>query len=350
MNPREDMSTALTDDWAIYGLKDAYAPRPRVQYVVSGLLRLPSLSIMYGAPGTLKSMLLTDMAICVASGKTWLSTSLQEDKDAERPTLESPVLLCDFDNGQLPTHERVEALARARNLPEDTPLHYVSMPSPWLDASRPSWTDALTNLVKSLGVRLVIIDNLRDISGVAEENSAEMGNVMSNLRRLAEYSGAAVVVIHHQRKSRGVGGRSGDALRGHSSIEAALDLALLAERRGTDNTVRLRPTKVRGAEVKAFAASFDYQHKKNTQELTEARFSGVLAKSTSKDARIRRTILDVVKRTPGISKGQLVKAVKQSVPTAGVNLIRGRVEELAGEGALTVTIGNHGAKLYDIPK
>ncbi|PIP35489.1 MAG: hypothetical protein COX20_11090, partial [Desulfobacterales bacterium CG23_combo_of_CG06-09_8_20_14_all_52_9] len=60
-------------------LADAYKERPVLQYVVSGLFPLPSLSIVYGAPGTLKSLLLADMAICVASGNAWLPPASSSD-------------------------------------------------------------------------------------------------------------------------------------------------------------------------------------------------------------------------------------------------------------------------------
>jgi hypothetical protein len=46
-------------------------PSPLI-YVVEGLFPLPSLSIVYGAPGTIKSLLMADLAICAAAGLPWL--------------------------------------------------------------------------------------------------------------------------------------------------------------------------------------------------------------------------------------------------------------------------------------
>ena len=126
--------------WPLYTLADAYRPRPPLRYLVDGLFPLPSLSIVYAAPGTLKSLLLADMAVCVAAGLPWLPAS-PNGSGMARCTRQTPVLWCDFDNGKDRTHGRFEALARARNLPETTPLHYVSMPSPWLDAGRPDGMD-----------------------------------------------------------------------------------------------------------------------------------------------------------------------------------------------------------------
>jgi RecA-family ATPase len=73
-----------------------------------------------------------------------------------------------------------------------------------------------------------VIDNLGTASGGADENSAQMIGVMAGLRQIAEEGELAVLVIHH--KSKGDGVRADDSLRGHSSIESAVDLALVVER------------------------------------------------------------------------------------------------------------------------
>jgi hypothetical protein len=116
-----------------------------------------------------------------------------------------------------------------------------------------------------LSVQLVVLDNLTTVKGSADENSAAMGKVMGHFRQLAEASSAAVILIHHQRKvaHQGKGGdasvRAGDRLRGHSSIEAAVDLALLVERQPHADTVTLEGTKVRGVGVPPFGAQFSIE-------------------------------------------------------------------------------------------
>ena len=60
------ISESTAAGWQTYTLEDAYEPREPLVYVVDSLFSLPSLSIVYGAPGCLKSMLMLDMALCVA--------------------------------------------------------------------------------------------------------------------------------------------------------------------------------------------------------------------------------------------------------------------------------------------
>jgi len=338
-----------TEGWQIYTLADAYAPRPPVRYVVAGLFSLPSLSIVYGAPGCFKTMILGDLAACVAAGLDWLPSMPDKDDETARATLKGPVLWCDFDNGPRTMHERIEAVARSRDLPPETPLYYASMPNPWLDASDFESVQYLAGFARRLGAQLIIIDNLRDIAGGVEENSAGMGDVMSNLRRLSEDTQTAVVVIHHQRKMSGVAGRAGDTLRGHSSIEAALDLALKIEREEHADTVQLKATKARGADVLPFGAVFTYEWREGTTELAEVKFFGLPVEDLTSDQAIRRAILEAVKATPKANKGDLAGAVKEWLPDVGINRIRSAVDYLASEGKLTVAKGERGAKQYGLP-
>ena len=337
------------EGWQVYTLADAYAPRPPVQYVVQGLFPLPSLSIVYGAPGCFKTMIMGDLAAAVAAGLDWLPPLAGRDDETARTTLKAPVLWCDFDNGPRTMHERIEAMARARDLPLGTPLYYVSMPNPWFDASDSESVQYLTGLAGRLGAQLIIIDNLRDIAGGVEENSAGMGGVMSNLRRLSEDTQSAVVVIHHQRKMSGMAGRAGDTLRGHSSIEAALDLALKIEREEHADTVQLKATKARGADVLPFGATFTFEWREGTTELVKVKFFGLPVEDMASDQAIRRAILEAVKTTPELKKGDLVGTVKEWLPDVGVNRIRGAIDYLASEGKLTIAKGDRGAKQYGLP-
>ena len=67
------------DAWRAYTLADAYQERPPVEYITGKLFELPSLNIVYGAPGTLKSFLLQDLSICVAAGQPWLAPAPWND-------------------------------------------------------------------------------------------------------------------------------------------------------------------------------------------------------------------------------------------------------------------------------
>ena len=69
--------------WAgqIHTLAEAFKPRPKRQYVVAGLIPLPSLTIIYGPPGGFKTFVVADLAICVAAGLPWLTPLRHETKN-----------------------------------------------------------------------------------------------------------------------------------------------------------------------------------------------------------------------------------------------------------------------------
>jgi hypothetical protein len=363
----EQAAGALAKQWQIRNLTHAYQPRDPLKFLVDGLLPCPCLGIVYGGPGSLKSMLLADMAVCIASGHKWLEAMPSEDNPGITfRTEQNPVLWIDFDNGTRRTDERIDAFAKTRELPVDTPLHYVSMPTPWLDASLRPMIEELAKLVKHLKAKLIIVDNLGLVTGDVEENSGGMSQVMGNLRWLCEETEAAVIVVHHQRKSGGAGDagiRKGETLRGHSSIEAALDLALLVERKNGEDSVAVIPTKVRGYKIiDIFGAYFTYTHKLGTYDLESARFfSRATESETEKEIRIIKTFIRSVledARSP-LKQGDIVERVRdslaaQGLSVPGINKVRGVLSDMGHNGELQEFQGEKGksnrAVFYELPR
>lgn len=338
------------DPWKVYTLADAYEPRPPVEYIVAGLLARPSLAIVYGPPGSLKSLFVAYVAICVAAGIPCLPPPPDHLKPGARLTVQSPVLWCDFDNGLRRTADRFDALGKANKLPADTPLFYVSMPVPWLDASNSGAMMDLLNRVTARSVRLVVIDNLGTVSGKADENSGEMIGVMSHMRRLVEESGATVVLLHHERKGNGTLGRAGETLRGHSSIEASLDLALLVSRDPHSDSIEIKSTKTRDIDVADFGATFTYAWKPDSKDLETASFWGNEIEDLTSNRAIEGAIVDVLKDHAPVkmSKSALKAAVKAALPDVGVNRIGNVADRMATARKIAATQNNGTSRQYSI--
>lgn len=347
----------LTEKWEVFGLVDAYEEREPWQYIVDGLIPYPSLIAVYGGPGSLKSMMMADLCAAIAGGQQWLPPASGElaKPGATFAVEQNPILWIDFDNGKRRTHERMDAVARARGLPVDAPFHYVSMPRPWLDISRPDFTDSLARTINKLKAKFVMIDNLGLVTGDTEENNAEMAQVMANLRYLCEDTESCIGVIHHQRKSSGAGDkgiRKGETLRGHSSIEAALDLAILVERAQGADEVTAMLTKVRGfSEHLAFGARFTYEHRANTHDLALAKFFSLTIDRQEDLERmeIESIIIRQIDKEQGIKQAELIKAVKAELATnhsnikATVDLLRGLITKLAESGEIRIEKGARNA-------
>jgi hypothetical protein len=333
------------DPWQPFDLADCYKPRPPITYLAGRLFEQPSLNILYGAPGTLKSFLLADLLVSVAAGEPWLPPAPWQNGGDPMITTQAPVMWCDFDNGRRRTLDRFAALGRARNLPENLPITIYSMPVPWLQSTDLLSIGSLAQRAKVRGVALIAIDNLGAVLGDAEENSGDMAQVMSHFRQLAEDTGAAVVLVHHQRKGNGMTvGRAGDSLRGHSSIEAALDLGLQVEREPYAETCTITATKTRGGNVLPFRVQFTFKDNQ-ADELLTARFFGLGIEDNNSDKAIEREI-NTALTEKRLNQSELVKAVKELLPNVGLHRIRDIAQIMVNAGHLISGPGDHNQKVY----
>ena len=251
------VTARLANRWRVLGIGDLLVPAIPPIYLLQGMIRMPSHTCVYGAPGGFKSMLIADLAVCVAAGIPWLPPLPDVGKGGAYAVRQCPVLIVDQDNGHNRMQERIGALCRARGV-TDAPIHVITMPRPLIDLGNDADTDLLCLQAKRLDVGMIVLDNLGTFSGGRDENSSQMVSVMANARWLTEDTGAGVFTIHHSRKgARESGGRAGDNLRGHSSIEASLDLALYVERAEDEFTVK--STKTRDDPVRPFVGQWTYE-------------------------------------------------------------------------------------------
>jgi hypothetical protein len=348
--PPQDEGPVVAN-WQLESIADAYADTEPTRFLVDGLLPIPSLSIVFGGPGSLKSMLLADLAVCIANGLPWLEPT-PDTTVAPGVTFhanQAPVIWIDFDNGRRRTRERMGAIGRGHNMPATNEnLRYVSMPTPWLDASDTAIVRSLAALVRKHSFKLVVIDNLGLISGDIDENSGEMAQVMGLLRWLSEDTECAVIVVHHQRKSNGSLSAGdipkGETLRGHTSIAASLDLALLIERKGREDAVAIIPTKVRDyQDFDTFGALWTFEHQDGTKRMERARFFSrsvatgeeaynraivETAKGELRKARSKMQVKDLIDLTRD------TMAAKPGGKAPGISKVRGLLREAAERGEM----------------
>lgn len=165
-----------------------------------------------------------------------------------------------------------------------------------------------------------------------------------------------MILIHHQRKSNGYASRVGESLRGHSSVEGALDLALLVERQEGTDFIKIRSTKDRGEKVSPLGAQFIYENDA-VGRLHKAKFIGteIVAEKVRRDEpaiqRIDAAIKDVLTNDGELNKTSLVNKVKEKLKNVGDNKIRWRIGELAKEGSIGQKDGVHpNEKIFALPK
>jgi hypothetical protein len=225
------------------------------------------------------------------------------------------------------------------------------MPRPWLNATEAVEIGNLINRIKSHEAGFVTIDNLGTVRGDADENSAEMQTIMSHFRQTVEETRTVLNLIHHQRKSPAIGGgREGDKLRGHSSIEQAIDLALMIERETLSDIISVKSTKTRSTNIYPFQAAFTYTQKEDTS-LETALFFGLPGNDDESDRAIQNEIMAAfVLPDSSFNKTALVNSVKTNLPKVGTNRIRNQIDFMALQKRILETPGkNNTERIYTKP-
>lgn len=335
-----------------------------IVYEVRPLFEQATVSLIYSPPASHKSNLLLDLAMADMRGAAWLPTPQGGRLVDGYETAGGAAVWIDTDMGERPSKRRFAAAYRGHGLSAE-----MAAALPWwwvdgwklttpIDLSNERSAYALMRLIDARHASLVTLDTLGSAVGDIEQNSATMARPMSALRKIASDTGAAVIALHHPRKTTPGGGetRKGDAIRGSSAIEAALDSAFYIDRPLVDgvpgDVVTITPTKLRHEPIAPFGARYV---RNLLGDLPAFRFHGAdpVADSRSNgaiDAAARRA-LEVQGE---MSQSALIEAVKAAGVTASATTIRTRLQAVAldavGLWRVSGERGPKNATLYHIAR
>jgi AAA domain len=177
--------------------------------IIEGLLRAKEVACIVATAKSFKTWISMAMAIAVAEGKRFL----------DRPTERRKVLFIDNETKRNTMQKRINLLARGR----PTDLSLLSLrgkPGPTIDELGP--------LIAGGDFGLVIVDSLYRTGWLSEENNNDStGRELPALQRIAEDTGAAIVVVDHTAKGGGVDRSVVDAARGASAKGGFFDALML---------------------------------------------------------------------------------------------------------------------------
>ncbi len=229
----------------VFTIQDAMSSTGAIDWTIEGVLPTGSIALMYGAPGSKKTYAALDLALCSALGKQWLGFDVAQGN----------VLIVDEESGKKRLFRRLQEVVRGHLAENDNPpifatsLHGFNF---WAPSSGTAASD-LQAVIASHGIKLVIIDALADVMLGGDENTVrDTQKVFAALRRIAEATGATIVVIHHSLKN-------GNGYRGSSAIAGALDLALEVESKPKESLVQFRVTKARDSEPTDFTGECHWE-------------------------------------------------------------------------------------------
>jgi len=195
-------------------------PEPAARdWIWEDFLMAAGLAALVAKPKVGKTTMAYELAVKVAQGLHYLG----------RATRQGSVLIL-----ALEEHRR-EVKQRLRNLGaeqlDDIHVHVGPL------ADSPDTFHQLMQFIKEHRIVLVIVDTLNSFWSVQEENDAvDVTQAIKPLLSLAREGGAAVLLLHHARKSEG---EHGDEIRGSGALFSLLDIALILKRHEVENQRKL---------------------------------------------------------------------------------------------------------------
>jgi hypothetical protein len=189
------------------------------EWILEDILARGSLTALVAKPKVGKTTIAYELAVRVSQGRPYLG----------RATQRGSVLIIGVEE-----HRR-EIKRRLRNLAADQPDAIYVHAGPLTDS--PDTLHALRDFIGRNGIALVIIDTLNAFWSVSEENDAgAVTQAIKPVLELARETNAAVLLIHHARKSEG---NHGDDIRGSGALFSLLDVALILKRHDVETQRKL---------------------------------------------------------------------------------------------------------------
>ena len=194
----------MTNKYDIRSDKDAVLPQPPIDYIIPNLITNSSLNVFYGEAGSKKTYSALSMAVAVANGKDWLGFH----------TRRCPVLIIDEESGEKRLARRLHETMMGMNCLASGQIYYTCLEGIKFD--KQVHIADVESAILETKAKLVIIDALADVMDGDENSKRDVQPVMNALRKIADNTDSAILLIHHSNKSGGY--------RGSTAIKASSDL------------------------------------------------------------------------------------------------------------------------------
>jgi len=205
-------------------------PAPQPCLIEPGLLPPQGILFVGGEPKVGKSLLVANLALSLAAG------SSRAGFEVSAPCR---VLICQF---ELPVAQFVGRLADMRTALGADADHnlFVDTRSPGHLLSAPQGLNHFLSAARAAAAEVIVLDPLYSAHDQDENDTRAMAALCQSLLRLRDLAKAALVVVHHVRKSISRY-EIGSAFRGSSALHAVGDSYMLLTRPSLQlNTVELR--------------------------------------------------------------------------------------------------------------
>jgi hypothetical protein len=188
------------------------------EWLIEPFIHKGDVAVIYGPPASGKSFLALDWALTLAAGVPWLD---------RHPVACSPVLYMAGEGGPS-MFKRIDAWMEAHEVEHIPTAYFHLKPLPLREE------DAIEAVEQTFAAYdhqdgdyglypgMVVVDTLSQFFSGGDEVSPDMTQFVSNMRRIAQTTGAAVLIVHHTN----VGG---ERERGHTSLRCNVEVMFKVE-------------------------------------------------------------------------------------------------------------------------
>lgn len=194
----------LYEDLTIYKTPELLG-LPPAKWLMEGIIPEEGFVGLYGQPGTGKSFIALDWAMCISKGIPWLGHSTQQ----------RPVIYVAAEGGR-GIQTRVREWMRYHQIPKLDAMYWMLNP---LYVREEGTVEAFLEKLdytyeEDLWPGLIVLDTLSRSFGGGEENaSADMGHFVDQVTKLAQGRRMAALIVHHM-NAMGQRERGSTAFRG----------------------------------------------------------------------------------------------------------------------------------------
>jgi hypothetical protein len=304
-----------------------------VEWIVEDLILSGGIHFITAPPGGGKTWAAIDLVRACMTGTKWLD---------HKPAKQVPVLYINEEMGAGPFFQRLDQMR--------VPGSRLSiLQRAGINLDNPSDLSQIADHIRSSGVRIVVLDTFVRVHSRDENNNSEMAQLFGRFKAITD-AGAAIVCLHHHRKSGSGSPVEHEAMRGAGEIAAQADLIAAIDK--IDGIFRFRVTKHRHLEesaVPAFGFAVDNQDDGSAviiaaelemaEEGSRMPNAGRSGRGAANDPSGR--ILSVLAENTGLTENQLAKLAKvrrENVP--------GAMAKLESDGLVFSILGDRGATVW----
>jgi len=296
------------------------------EFLISRLVPLNGISVVSGKPCSFKSWILLVMAMTIAQGKSLFG---------EFETKQRKVLYLDEESSLAEQKRRWLMIKNS----EPTPVFFSSMAGFKIDNR--TQREFLLGLCKKNDFKVLIVDSLRDVHSLNENDSRDAQMIIDAFREFVQ-EGITIIISHHNRKESFLNPKDpSQMLRGSDALLAGLDALLAIQNpKATEESAELVITQAKlrqGRRTDPFQISVC---EKKGQMMFE--YTGKIATDESRLEEAKLAIKELLKQEGEMFQKQIIEylvPINYSPAT-----IRRAIKDMRGNDELQTRI--EGQKLY----